>query len=44
MKERRPPLPARTNVAAARVGDFDTDICVGDYLVGKLFFSFFSGD
>jgi hypothetical protein len=36
-KERRPPSPARTDVAAARVADFDTDICVGDYLVGKFF-------
>jgi hypothetical protein len=36
-KERRPPSPARTDVAAARVVDFDTDICVGDYLVGKFF-------
>jgi hypothetical protein len=34
-KERRPPSPARTNVTAARVADFDMDICVGDYLVGK---------
>jgi hypothetical protein len=37
VKERRPPLSARTDVAAARVADFDTDICVGDYLVGKFF-------
>jgi hypothetical protein len=36
-KERRPPSPARTYVAAARVADFDTDIYVGDYLVGKFF-------
>jgi hypothetical protein len=36
-KERRLPSPARTDVAAARVADFDTDICVGDYLVGKFF-------
>jgi hypothetical protein len=34
-KERRLPSPARTDMAAARVADFDTDICVGDYLVGK---------
>jgi hypothetical protein len=26
-----------TDVVAARVADFDTDICVGDYLVGKFF-------
>jgi hypothetical protein len=37
-KEPRPPSPARTDVAAARVADFDTDIYVGDYLVGKFFF------
>jgi hypothetical protein len=37
-KERRPPSPARTDVVATRVADFDTDICVGDYLVGKFFF------
>jgi hypothetical protein len=36
-KERRPPSLARTVVAAARVADFDTNICVGDYLVGKFF-------
>jgi hypothetical protein len=36
-KERRLPSPAHTDVAAARVADFDTDICVGDYLVGKFF-------
>jgi hypothetical protein len=36
-KERRPPSRVRTNVAAARVANFDTDICVGDYLVGKGF-------
>jgi hypothetical protein len=36
-KERRPPSPARTDVAAARVAEFDTDICVGDYLVGMFF-------
>jgi hypothetical protein len=36
-KERRPPSPARTYVAAAHVADFDTDICVRDYLVGKFF-------
>jgi hypothetical protein len=36
-KERRALSPARTDVAATRVADFDTDICVGDYLVGKFF-------
>jgi hypothetical protein len=39
-KERRPPSPARTDVAVTRVADFDMDICVGDYLVGE----FFNGD
>jgi hypothetical protein len=37
-KERRPLSPARTDVAAARVAEFDMDICVGDYLVGKFFY------
>jgi hypothetical protein len=37
-KERRLPSPAHTDVAAARVTDFDMDICMGDYLVGKFFF------
>jgi hypothetical protein len=38
VKERRPPSPARTDMAATRVvADFDTDICVGDYLIGKFF-------
>jgi hypothetical protein len=36
-KEQRPPSPARTDMAATHVADFDTDICVGDYLVGKFF-------
>jgi hypothetical protein len=36
-KERRLPSPTRTDVAAARVVDFDTDTCMGDYLVGKFF-------
>jgi hypothetical protein len=36
-KGRRLPSPARTDEAAARVADFDTDICVGGYLVGKFF-------
>jgi hypothetical protein len=38
-KGRRLPLLARTEGAAARVADFDTDICVGDYFLGK--FNFF---
>jgi hypothetical protein len=42
-KERRLPSPARTDVAATRVADFDTDICVENYLVGK-FFCFLNGD
>jgi hypothetical protein len=36
-KERRPSSSVRTDMAAARVADFDTDICVRDYLVGKFF-------
>jgi hypothetical protein len=36
-KGQRLPSPARTNGAAARVADFDTDICVGDYFVCKFF-------
>jgi hypothetical protein len=36
-KGRRLPSPARTDDAAARIADFDTDICVGDYFVGKFF-------
>jgi hypothetical protein len=31
------PAKGRTDEAVARVADFDTDICVGDYLVGKFF-------
>jgi hypothetical protein len=34
-KGQRLPSPARTDEAAARVADFNTDICVGDYFVGK---------
>jgi hypothetical protein len=34
-KGRRLPLPARTDEAATRIADFDMDICVGDYFVGK---------
>jgi hypothetical protein len=37
-KEQRPPSPARNDVLVARVADFDTDICVGDYLIGKFLF------
>ena len=36
-KERRPPSPVRTDKAAAGGADFDTDICVDDYLVGERF-------
>jgi hypothetical protein len=36
-KGRRLPLPARADEAVARVADFDTDICAGDYFVGKFF-------
>jgi hypothetical protein len=36
-KGRRLPSSPRTDEAATRVADFDTDICVGDYLVGKYF-------
>jgi hypothetical protein len=36
-KERRLSSPTRTDVAAARVVDFDMDTCMGDYLVGKFF-------
>jgi hypothetical protein len=36
-KEQRLPSSAHTDVAAGRVADFDTDNCVGDYLVGKFF-------
>jgi hypothetical protein len=35
VKGRRQPSPARTDGAAARVADFDTDISVADYFVGK---------
>jgi hypothetical protein len=37
VKRRRLPSPARTDGAAARVADFDTDISVIDYFVGKFF-------
>jgi hypothetical protein len=39
-KERRPPSPVRTDKAAAGGANFDTDICVDDYLVGEFFFVF----
>jgi hypothetical protein len=38
VKGRRLPSPAQTGGAAARVADFDTDISVADYFVGKFFF------
>jgi hypothetical protein len=37
VKGRRLPSPARTGGAAAHVADFDTDISVADYFVGKFF-------
>jgi hypothetical protein len=36
-KERRPASPVRADEAAASGADFDTDICVDDYLVGEFF-------
>jgi hypothetical protein len=36
-KGQRLPSPARMDGAAARVADFDTDICVRDYFLGKFF-------
>jgi hypothetical protein len=36
-KGQKLPSPSRTDEAATRVADFDTDICVGDYLGGKFF-------
>jgi hypothetical protein len=36
-KERRLPSPPCSDKAVSRVADFDTDICVGDYLGGKFF-------
>jgi hypothetical protein len=36
-KGRKLPSPARTGEAATRVADFDTDIYVRDYFVGKFF-------
>jgi hypothetical protein len=35
VKGRRQPSPARTDGAAAHVADFDTNISVADYFVGK---------
>jgi hypothetical protein len=40
VKERRLPSPARIGGATARVADFDTNISVADYFVGKFFFLF----
>jgi hypothetical protein len=37
-KERRPLSPVRTDKAVVGGADFDTDICVDDYLVGESFF------
>jgi hypothetical protein len=37
VKGQRLPSPVRTDRAAARVADLDTDICVEDYFVGKFF-------
>jgi hypothetical protein len=39
-KGRRLPSPARTEGAAARVADFDTNICVEDYFLGKFNYFF----
>jgi hypothetical protein len=37
IKGRRVPSPAHVDEVGARVADFDTDINVSDYLVGKFF-------
>jgi hypothetical protein len=37
VKERRLPSPVQTGGTTARVADFDTDINVADYFVGKFF-------
>jgi hypothetical protein len=37
MKERRPPSLVRADEVAAGGADFDTDICMEDYLVGEFF-------
>jgi hypothetical protein len=37
MMERRPPSPVRADEAALGGADFDTDICVEDYLIGEFF-------
>jgi hypothetical protein len=37
VKGQRVPSPARVDEVGARVADFDTDINVSDYLVGKFF-------
>jgi hypothetical protein len=39
-KGRKVPSPARADEAGARVTDFDTDISVADYFVGKLLLLF----
>jgi hypothetical protein len=36
-KERRPPSPMRTDDAAAGCANFDTNICMDDYLIGEFF-------
>jgi hypothetical protein len=36
-KEQRPPSPVRTDRAAVSGADFDSDICMDDYLVGEFF-------
>jgi hypothetical protein len=38
-KERRPSSPVRTDEEVAGGADFDTDICVDDYLIGEFFFA-----
>jgi hypothetical protein len=38
VKERRPPSLTRTDKAAVGGADFDTEICVYDYLIGESFF------
>jgi hypothetical protein len=38
-KEQRPPSLVRTDEAATGGADFDTDICVEDYLVGEFFWT-----
>jgi hypothetical protein len=38
-KERRTASPVHTDEAAASGADFDTDICVDDYLLGEFFWT-----